>query len=78
MTQDFLELMKEVAESYNIKVIENAPKGGVFYRNINGELIDLTVAENALIMNDFFNPIKIDAKANESIYILNDEMNWAA
>ena len=40
MNKDFVELMKTVAKSYGATIIEAESKGGVFYKNSNGELIE--------------------------------------
>jgi len=57
MNKDFVELMKTVAKSYGATIIEAESKGGVFYKNSNGELIELTPVEHSLIVNDFLHQL---------------------
>lgn len=42
MDKDYIKLMTEIGKNYDIKIIENAKKGGIFYRDENDDLIDIT------------------------------------
>lgn len=51
MTRDFLDLMKNVADRYGIKITENAEKGGIFYRDEQGKLQEVPAETIKEIIN---------------------------
>lgn len=41
--KEFLDLIKKVADRYGIKVTENADKGGMFFKDRNGNLSEVDI-----------------------------------
>lgn len=78
MTKNFLDLMKEVAEIYNIEITENASMGGVFYKDEKGDLIEVIKDEHTTIINDFCTPIGADFSIGKAVYPIEYALTWAA
>lgn len=78
MTKEFIELMKSVGERYGITIKENAPKGGIFYRNELGEMEEVPYSQCCHIMTDFYMSVEHPLNENETVFELNDMLNIAA
>lgn len=78
MTKNFLDLMNEVAEIYDIEITENASMGGVFYKDEKGNLIKVINDEHTAIINDFCTPIGTDFSIGKAVYPIENALTWAA